>query len=304
MSSEQQMIVFLTHTIDTLNQLVESMKATQEASMNEMALLREEIAYLKRKLYGRSSEKTVSTVDEVGGQLSLFDMEDVEGTEQSESPQEKEEEVITYTRKKSKGRRQQVLNQLPSEDVHHILEGDACVCETCRNQLSEIGTSCHHREVVYVPATLKCVNHIQHAYKCSHCSQHQMHDVIVKAPVPQAPIDHSFGSPSVIAHTIHQKFNQKVPNYRQEADWNKMGLPITRKEITNWQLLVSERYLKFLYERLGKQLVEHPILHADETPFRVLDSETENTYYWVFLSGNESPQGITYYHHDQSRGGH
>ncbi|MBW5020400.1 GMP synthase [Streptococcus pneumoniae] len=25
---------------------------------------------------------------------------------------------------------------------------------------------------------------------------------------------HSFGSVSIIAHTIHQKFNLKVPNYR------------------------------------------------------------------------------------------
>ncbi|EHE11129.1 bifunctional GMP synthase/glutamine amidotransferase protein [Streptococcus pneumoniae GA17328] len=29
---------------------------------------------------------------------------------------------------------------------------------------------------------------------------------------------HSFGSVSIIAHTIHQKFNLKVPNYRQEED--------------------------------------------------------------------------------------
>ncbi|WP_191619867.1 IS66 family transposase, partial [Streptococcus pneumoniae] len=48
---------------------------------------------------------------------------------------------------------------------------------------------------------------------------------------------------SIIAHTIHQKFNLKVPNYRQEEDWARMGLPITRKEISNRHIKTSQYYL-------------------------------------------------------------
>ncbi|QQA37325.1 IS66 family transposase [Tuanshanicoccus lijuaniae] len=286
----------------------EALKAEKEASRlayeNELTLLREQLQSLKQFIFGRSSEKTAVAVDESGEQLSLFDLD--KDNDAALPQEEKEEETITYKRRKpkTKGKRQAVLDQLESVDIHHELEGDACVCEACQSQLTEIGTSCYRRETVFIPAQLKCYNHIQHAYKCTHCSQQQATDVIVKAPVPKAPIEHSFGSASVIAHTIHQKYTLKVPNYRQEEDWQNMDLPITRKEITNWQILVCQYYLSFLYTLLMDLLVQQPILHADETPFRVLDSKTEKTYYWVLLSEKDHPQGITFYHHDPSRGAH
>ena len=46
---------------------------------------------------------------------------------------------------------------------------------------------------------------------------------IVKAPVPKAPLAHSYGSASIIAHTFYQKYELKVPAYRQENDWQKNG---------------------------------------------------------------------------------
>ena len=46
---------------------------------------------------------------------------------------------------------------------------------------------------------------------------------IVKAPVPKALLAHSYGSASIIAHTLYQKYELKVPAYRQENDWQKNG---------------------------------------------------------------------------------
>ncbi|WP_057569387.1 IS66 family transposase, partial [Streptococcus pneumoniae] len=158
-------------------------------------------------------------------------------------------------------------------------------------------------ELVFIPAQLKRVDHIQHAYKCQTCSKNNPSDKIVKAPVPKAPLAHSFGSVSIIAHTIHQKFNLKVPNYRQEEDWARMGLPITRKEISNWHIKASQYYLESLYNLLREKLLEQPLLHADETSYRVLESDSQLTYYWTFLSGKAEKQGITLYHHDQRRSG-
>ncbi len=125
----------------------------------------------------------------------------------------------------------------------------------------------------------------------------------MKAPIPKAPLAHSLGSASIIAHTIHQKFNLKVPNYRQEEDWARMGLPITRKEISNWHIKASQYYLEPLYNLLRERLLTQPLLHADETSYRVLESDSHLTYYWTFLSGKAEKQGITLYHHDQRRSG-
>ncbi|QQP72673.1 transposase, partial [Streptococcus pneumoniae] len=107
----------------------------------------------------------------------------------------------------------------------------------------------------------------------------------MKAPIPKAPLAHNFGSASIIAHTIHQKFNLKVPNYRQEEGWARMGLPITRKEIVNWHIKASQYYLEPLYNLLRERLLTQSLLHADETSYRVLESDSQLTFYWTFLSG-------------------
>ncbi|EHE32007.1 hypothetical protein AMCSP12_000534 [Streptococcus pneumoniae 2070108] len=35
----------------------------------------------------------------------------------------------------------------------------------------------------------------------------------------------------------------------------------------------------------------------------MLESDSQLTYYWTFLSGKSEKQGITLYHHDQCRSG-
>ena len=45
------------------------------------------------------------------------------------------------------------------------------------------------------------------------------------------------------------------------------------------------------------------IINADKTSYRVLENDTQLTYYWTFLSGKQEKAGITLYHHDKSRSG-
>lgn len=95
----------------------------------------------------------------------------------------------------------------------------------------------------------------------------------------------------------------KVPDYRQESDWKNMGLEVSRQMLNYWDLKSSQYYFKPVYDLLKQKLLMRPILHADETYYTVLESETIKTYYWVFLSGKHDQYGITLYHHDPSRSG-
>jgi len=187
--------------------------------------------------------------------------------------------------------------------VHYELKGEDCLCPDCHGQLKEIGSCIQRQELVFIPAQLKRVDLVQHTYKCQNCSDEGLVDKIIKAPVPKAPLAHSFGSASIIAHAIHQKFNLKVPNYRQEEDWHKMGLPITRKELANWHIKSSQYYFEPLYDLLREKLQAQPDLHADETSYQVLESDSQKTYYWTFLSSKDAKEGITLYHHNKSRSG-
>lgn len=53
------------------DKVIESLTKTIETMSNELALLREQVAYLTQKIYGKSSEKDMPMT----GQLSLFDQD-------------------------------------------------------------------------------------------------------------------------------------------------------------------------------------------------------------------------------------
>ena len=54
-----------------LLKIIQQQSATIDSLTNELALLREQVAYLTQKLYGKSSEKSVCP----SGQLCLFEEE-------------------------------------------------------------------------------------------------------------------------------------------------------------------------------------------------------------------------------------
>ncbi|MCD5439305.1 IS66 family transposase, partial [Lactobacillus delbrueckii subsp. lactis] len=84
---------------------------------------------------------------------------------------------------------------------------------------------------------------------------------IIKAPVPKAPLTNSLGSASLIANTIYQKYVLKVPAYRQEKDFRRMGLPLDHKTVSNWHIKVCEYYLSSLYELLRQELLKLDVIH-------------------------------------------
>ena len=67
---------------------------TIELLEHENSLLKEQLEFFKKKLFGKSSEKTKGNPN----QISLFDIEEVAQEETSETAVE--EEIIAYTRRK------------------------------------------------------------------------------------------------------------------------------------------------------------------------------------------------------------
>uniref|UniRef100_UPI00355C1270 IS66 family transposase zinc-finger binding domain-containing protein n=1 Tax=Lactobacillus helveticus TaxID=1587 RepID=UPI00355C1270 len=96
-----------------------------------------------------------------------------------------------------------LLAALPVEEAHHEL-GDKHYPD-CHHELIEIGKQPIRQELLFIPAQLKRLDHIQHAYKCKYCSQRNLGDKIIKAAVPKTPLNHGLGSASLIAHSLYQK---------------------------------------------------------------------------------------------------
>ena len=77
----------------------------------ENLLLQEKVAFLTRKLYGRSTEQTSSLGIE--GQMSLFD--EAESSADSFAVEPDLKDVASYRRRKFKGQREELLKDIPHE---------------------------------------------------------------------------------------------------------------------------------------------------------------------------------------------
>ena len=79
-----------------------------------------------------------------------------------------------------------------------------------------------------------------------------------------------------------------MPLYRQEKEFERYGVNITRGEMARWTILCAERYLSVFYDYLHQKIYEYHVLQADETPVRVTKENRtvgDKHYMWVYRTG-------------------
>ena len=284
-------------TTQLVQMLQEQMNVNQsqsnqiEALTQELKLLREQITYLTNKLYGRSKE---NTSEQLSGQLSL------ELFDKPEVSLPTEEETIVRSHPRKKGIKAKKMSSFPTREVHHELSDEERACNQCGSAMIDMGTKKVRDEIAFHQARIETLQHVQHSYCCKTCER-KGETSLKKAFVPKPAIANSLGSPSIIAEIIRLKFIQKVPAYRQEEYWQQLGLDISRENMSNWLILTGRNYFSLLVQRFQQELNQESIAYADETTYRVLESQQEKNYYWVFSSSLISPRPVVIYHHSESR---
>lgn len=229
------------------------------------------------------------------GQLSLFEEDQPTVVSNEETI-----DVLPHKRKK-KGVKAEELANLPTFVEDHKLSPEDKLCQHCESEMVDCGTSTVRTEVEFLQAKLRTLLHRQHAYVCKTCEREGITS-IKKAAVPKPLIPSSFGSPSVVTETIMQKYQQKVPAYRQEKYWNNLDLAISRDNICRGHVLVSQQVLQPLFELLRKELIQQSAIHSDETSYQVIQNVKARTYYWVRCSVDVVKTPIVLYQHSESRG--
>ena len=126
------------------------------------------------------------------------------------------------------------------------------------------------------------MEHIRRVYGCRDCEKDEYGDPIYKTPVNHPVIKGSFASPEAIA----QKFVLGVPLYRQEQDWNRQGIMLSRQTMSNWLIRVAQDYLEPIYDGLRELLMTYDTIHADETTLQVLrepgKTAQSKSYMWLY----------------------
>jgi len=249
-------------SLEAENELLKEEKAQLELKLKYFE--EQQLLYLA-KMYGRSSEKLDN------GQISFFN--EAESEAKPEAP-EPTIEKITYERKKKQGHREEKLKDLPVETVEYHLPGEEQTCE-CGGNLHIMSKEVR-KELKIVPAQISVVEHVQYVYACRDCEKNNTNTPIKTAPMPKPAITGSIASSSAIAYVMSEKFVKGIPLYRQEQEWKRLGVEISRQTMANWLLKSTDSWLKLIYERMHEHLLQKDILYADETTLQVLREPGRN----------------------------
>lgn len=288
--------------VNHLLKQLESKDHQLEQLNQTIANLTETINELKRKIFGISSEKS-SHVPVIDGQLSLFGELQIE----EPSPEPDRISVSAHEKKKSRATHDELAKNIPVERIDLELKEDALKCPYCNTLMQDIGSKVIREEIHITPAKVKRIQYVQHSYACPQCRE-DGDTTIEKAPIPLPLIRHSMASASAVAYIMYQKCINCIPFYRQEKDWNQLGVQLNRGTMASWFNTCSEQYLEPVYQKLYEYLLKQSVIHADETTCQVL-TENDKTpesksYIWLYTSGAFEKNRVVIYEYQPSRGGY
>jgi len=272
-------------------------KAEYESLKQQVAWLMEQLTLSKRRQFGVSSEK--SEYD----QMNLFN--EAETVAEVPAVEPDIEDVKSYRRKKSRAL-DRLPPDLPVEVIEYELPDDERHCPDCGKSLHTMGREIRE-ELKLVPAKAAIVRHVRHVYACRSCERDTEHTAFVKAEMPEPVIKGSFASPESVAHIMAQKFVMGIPLYRQEQEWERNGVHLSRQTMSNWLIRCAEEWLKPIYDRLHELLCAEEVLHADETTVQVLNEPGKvaqnKSYMWLYRTSGDTGHPIVLFDYRASRSG-
>lgn len=301
----KDMITDLKKMIKTLQATVDAANKREEALTQERDNLKDEVALLRKKLFGSSSEKR--TLD-IPGQLNLFNEAEMEQDPAAARAEELEASLPDKTGKKRKARGTDAerFKGIPVQKKYLDLSDGEKVCPVCNTALEEIGEEFVRRELVFIPAKLKVYEYYSKNYTCPECSKRDL-PVIKKGKDGKPHRLYGMASAGTVAWVMYQKFCNGLPYCRQEKDWKQYGAAITRATMANWVIHNSEAFFLPMYEYFHRKLLERGFAMADETPLQVLHEPGRRaqtkSYMWLFRSGEDGGAPIILYRYSETRAG-
>ena len=195
----------LNNTIGNLNSLIEAANKREAEHLAEEQRLREQIDYLTKKLFGKSSEKR----DDIEGQLSLFD--EAETLASDDDPEEQEFiSVEQHTRKKKTTMADKFAN-LPTQKVYLDVPEDQRKCEVCGTHLEKIGEEFVRREIEIIKPAIKIIEYYSISYGCPNCKINAEIPYIVKGRDGHPHMLHGMASAGTVAWVMYQKYVNSLP---------------------------------------------------------------------------------------------
>lgn len=236
--------------------------ATLRAHDALIQTLRLRIAKLKKQVFGQSSEKIEREVEQL--ELALEDLliaaAESATTAVHDDQHEAAVEVGDDAAARPARRRPRVSDSMPRE--RRELDPGSC-CPDCGGDMRVVGEDVSEM-LDLIAAQLKVVQIARLKKSCRRCER------MVQVPAPSRPIPGSMAGAGLLAHILVSKFDDHLPLYRQNEIFARMGADIPDSTLVDWCGRAMQ-VLAPLIERIEADVMASDLLHADDTPIRVLD---------------------------------
>jgi transposase len=271
--------------------------------------LRVRIAKLQKQKFGPSSEKIEREIEQL--ELALEDLQvalaEAEDTAQWDEDVPDTEDQVPANAEPRQRRRPKVSKDTPRER-RELDPGDSC--PDCGGDLRVVGEDVSEL-IDMIAAQLKVIEIARVKKSCRRCEK------MVQEPAPSRPIPRSMAGPNLLAYVLTSKFDDHVPLYRQNEIFARMGADIPDTTLVDW-CGGAMKTLAPLIEKIEAEIMSSDLLHADDTPIRVLDRSRKDKglgkgvkqgRIWTYVRdqrpwAGQDPPGAVYYFSPDRKGEH
>jgi transposase len=258
------------------------LRSTLEQRDQKIVHLEEQLAWFKRQIFGRKSERTVSDLNPQ--QLEIFDSGVPEIV--SAVAEEHTQTVPAHQRRKPNRNGQDAVKLDPDMPVKTIvldIPEEEKVCKETGLPLVKIGEEVSHK-LAHEPGSY----FVKEIIRPKYASAERPETGIITASMPDTILPKCQADDSLLAEICTQKFANHMPLYRIAEQMGRDGVGISRKLLSQWVVRCGTA-LEPLYEVMVHKILESKNVFIDESPVKLLAKEKcETAYVWVMVGGQAS----------------
>jgi transposase len=242
--------------------VIAELKKLNTELASENARLKHHLELLRRRVFGRSSEKGGVIVAE----QHVLPFEPVAaGAVSAEATDENQVEPETASkpaRRRHPGRRA-LEKELPRRRWELLPPAAEMTCACCGETKSAIGCDVTE-ELEYRPSSFYINEYARPKLACPTCK-----DGVVQAILPPRPIEKGRPGAGLLAHVVTSKYADHLPLYRQEQIFARHGIDVTRRTLSEWNGAVADLLKPIVEAMRTEQVLRSAWIQCDDTGLEV-----------------------------------
>lgn len=259
--------------------IIELLQSKVREYNERIIYLEEQLAWFRRQIFGKKSEKIISIRNVEQLELEGFINKDV-------PPQEKTQAVSSHERRKPNRNGQDKItlpSDLPVVTTLLDIPEEQKVCPETGEKLIKIGEEVSHK-LAYVPASY----YIKELIRPKYVLPQKEELGVFTADLPETILPKCRADNSFLADILVKKFADHLPLYRISEMLERIGIGISRKLLSQWVVRCGKA-LTPLYNEMLKKVLESENVFVDESPVDMQDAgKVQQGYMWLVVGGKEA----------------